>query len=101
VRPEDLRISLKVSVSPLTATDGLSETSLSRCTVSSRWIRFSQALQWYPWGRAKLYELIRSGRVKSFVLMEPGASRGLRLVDRYSMDEFLQKAAEQAEVEVH
>jgi hypothetical protein len=33
--------------------------------------------------------------------MEPGASRGLRLVDRYSMDEFLQKAAEQAEVEVH
>jgi hypothetical protein len=85
-----------VSVSPLTATDGLSETSVSHCTVSARYIRFAQALQWYPFKRAKLYELIREGRVKSFVLMEPGAIRGLRLIDRDSMDEFLQAAAEQA-----
>jgi hypothetical protein len=86
-----------VSVSPITATDGLAEISLSHYTVTSRYIRFAQALEWYPWKRAKLYELIREGLVKSFVLMEPGASRGLRLVARFSMDEFLQKAAEQAQ----
>jgi len=97
--PRLIRVSLKVSVSPLTATDGLLETSTPIRTVSSRYIRFSQALAWYPFKRAKLYELIRSGQVKSFVLAQPGASRGLRLVDRYSLDEFLQKAAEQAEGE--
>ena len=89
-----------MSLSPLTATAGLSETSPSHGTVSSRWIRFAQAVQWYPWGRAKLYDLIREGQIKSFVLMEPGASRGLRLVDRYSMDEFLQSAAERAAKEL-
>ncbi len=94
-----IRVSLKVSVSLLTATDGLAEIPPSHYTVSSRWIRFSQALEWYPFKRAKLYELIRSGQVKSFVLAKPGASRGLRLVDRESMDEFLQKAAEQAQGE--
>jgi hypothetical protein len=87
-----------VSVSPLTARDGLPDISPSRYTVTSRYIRFAQALEWYPWKRAKLYDLIRSGQIKSFVLMEPGASRGLRLVDRESMDELLQRAAEQAEV---
>jgi hypothetical protein len=67
--------------------------------IGPRYIRLSQALQLYPWRRAKLYELIREGRIKSFLLMEPGASRGLRLVDRYSMDEFLERAAEEAEGE--
>jgi hypothetical protein len=63
----------------------------------SRYIRVAQALEWYPFKRAKLYELLASGKIKSFLLKERGAIRGLRLIDRDSLDEFLQTAAEGAD----
>jgi hypothetical protein len=54
-------------------------------------------LDWYPFKRAKLYELLSSGKIKSFLLKERGALRGCRLIDRDSLDKFLQAAAEGAE----
>jgi hypothetical protein len=62
----------------------------------ARYIRVAQALEWYPFKRAKLYELLASDKIKSFLLKERGAIRGCRLIDRDSLDDFLQKAAEQA-----
>ncbi len=67
--------------------------------IRSRYLRIHQVLAWYPFRRAKLYELLTNGDIKSFVLKEKGALRGMRLIDRDSLDQFLQAAAEQAVVE--
>jgi hypothetical protein len=53
-------------------------------------------LMWYPFKRAKLYELLARGEIKSFLLKDKGAIRGMRLIDRDSLDAYLQKAAEEA-----
>jgi hypothetical protein len=84
-------------MSSLVSNQILSETYPSGHAMRSRYIRVAQALEWYPFKRAKLYELLASGKIKSFLLKERGAIRGLRLIDRDSLDEFLQTAAEGAE----
>ena len=58
-----------------------------------RWIRVNQALQFYPWKRSKLYELMSCGAIKSFVCREPGCRRGIRLIDKDSVDAYLEEAA--------
>jgi hypothetical protein len=68
--------------------------------IRSRYLRVQQVLDWYPFKRAKLYEILSSGKIKSFVLKEKGALRGCRLIDRDSIDQFLQAAAEQSGEEV-
>lgn len=74
----------------------LTVTAENESAIRSRYIRVQHALQSYPFKRAKLYELLASGAIKSFVLKAKGATRGIRIIDRYSIDEFLAKAAEQA-----
>jgi hypothetical protein len=83
----------------LTSTTILAETYPSAHAMRSRYIRVAQALEWYPFKRAKLYKLLASGKIKSFLLKERGAIRGLRLIDRDSLDKFLQTAAEGADKE--
>jgi hypothetical protein len=51
----------------------------------------------YPWKIAKLYESLSKGDVKSFVLKEKGAIRGIRLIDRDSLDAYLDAKAAQAQ----
>jgi hypothetical protein len=72
------------------------ETFPAGVPIRSRYLRVQQTLDWYPFKRAKLYEKLASGEIKSFVLKEKGALRGCRLIDRDSLDQFLQAAAEQA-----
>jgi hypothetical protein len=75
------------------------ETFPAGVAIRSRYLRVHQVLDWYPFKRAKLYELLTRGDIKSFVLKEKGAIRGMRLVDRDSLDAYLQKAAEEASAE--
>jgi hypothetical protein len=76
----------------------LAETYTRDIPIRSRYIRVSQTLEWYPFKRAKLYELLARGDIKSFVLKERGALRGLRLIDRDSIDAFLESKALHAEI---
>jgi len=84
--------------------DGMSPTSsvqtlteiIPQRSVASRYIRVQQALAWYPFKRAKLYEHLASGRIDSFVLREGGSRKGIRLIDRFSLDRFLELEAEKA-----
>jgi hypothetical protein len=62
----------------------------------SRYIRVSQALQFYPFRRSHLYELMRMKAVRSFLMIAPGARRGQRLIDRYSLEEYLDQRAREA-----
>jgi hypothetical protein len=64
-----------------------------------RWIRVNQPLQFYPWKRAKLYELTNSGAIKSFAYKEPGKRSRMRLIDKDSIDGYLERQAAKAYVE--
>jgi Helix-turn-helix domain len=64
-----------------------------------RYLRVEQAIQFYPWKRAKLYQLMNRGDIKSFVSKERGNLRGIRLIDRDSMDQYLERAAAAAELQ--
>jgi hypothetical protein len=59
-----------------------------------------QALEWYPFKRAKLYEFLSRGDIRSFVLKKRGALRGCRLIDRESLDFFLESKARETGLEV-
>jgi hypothetical protein len=65
--------------------------------IRSRYLRVQQTLDFYPFKRAKLYEYLASGDIKSFVLKEKGALRGIRLIDRDSLDAFLESHALRAQ----
>jgi hypothetical protein len=73
------------------------ETYPDSASIRSRYLRVQQVLDFYPFKRAKLYEYLASGDIKSFVLKEKGALRGMRLIDRDSLDAFLESHALRAE----
>ena len=58
-----------------------------------RWITVKQAVQFYPFGRAKLYVLMNSGAIKSFAYKEPGKRSRKRLIDKDSVDAYLEEQA--------
>jgi hypothetical protein len=80
----------------LLSTEFQAETFPNGLPIRSRYLRVSQVLAWYPFKRAKFYELLARGEIKSFALKEKGAIRGLRLVDRDSLDEYLERKAAEA-----
>jgi hypothetical protein len=66
-------------------------------TLNPRWLRIPAAVKYSGLSRSKLYELLSEGRVKSICLKaHKGAERGIRLLDRESIDSFM--LSSQAEV---
>jgi len=66
--------------------------------IRSPYLRVQQVLDHYPFKRAKLYQYLAAGDIKSFVLKEKGALRGIRLISRDSLDFFLESQAITAEI---
>ena len=64
-----------------------------------RWITVKQAVQFYPFGRAKLYELMNAGAIKSFAYKESGKRSRQRLIDKDSIDAYLERQAAKAYAE--
>lgn len=64
-----------------------------------RYIRMDQAVEYAPFGKSKLYDLLNRGLIKSFVLKERGCTKGIRLIDKDSIDQYLERAAAAAESE--
>jgi hypothetical protein len=58
-----------------------------------RWITVKQAVQFYPFRRAKLYELMNAGAIKSFAYKEQGKRSRKRLIDKNSIDAYLEQQA--------
>jgi hypothetical protein len=69
------------------------ETLPAGAPLRCRYVRVEQALQIYPWKRAKLYQLMGRGVIRSFLLKERGSLRGIRLLDRDSIDQYLERQA--------
>jgi hypothetical protein len=59
--------------------------------VAARWLRIPQAVHYSGVNRSRLFKLIAQGVIKTASLKEhPGATRGIRLVDRFSLDLYLE-----------
>jgi hypothetical protein len=82
--------------SPLLTSQIQTETFPDGLPIRSRYLRVQQVLAWYPFKRAYFYELLSRGEIKSFLLKDKGALHGIRLVDRDSIDLYLERKAAEA-----
>src|SRR6266481_8611729 len=59
-------------------------------TLNPRWLRIPAAVKYSGLSRARLYELLAQGPIKSICLKSrKGAQRGIRLIDKESIDAFM------------
>src|SRR5271166_5311428 len=59
-------------------------------TLNPRWLRIPSAVKYSGLSRSRLYELLAQGRIRSICLKSHNkALRGVRLVDRESIDLFM------------
>lgn len=64
-------------------------------TLNPRWLRIPSAVKYSGLSRSRLYELMTKGRIKSICLKSHNkALRGVRLVDRESIDLFMESLRE-------
>ncbi len=54
-----------------------------------RWLRIPAATAYSGFSRAKLFTFLSEGRITSVSVTSAGKSRGIRVVDRLSIDAFL------------
>jgi hypothetical protein len=58
--------------------------------IMPRWLRINGAVRYSGLSRAKIYELISRGEIKTAVVRSrPDNERGIRLLDRYDIDHFV------------
>jgi hypothetical protein len=71
------------------------DTHTGPVTLNPRWLRIPSAVKYSGLSRSRLYELLAQGRIKSICLKSRNdALRGVRLVDRESIDLFIQSLQE-------
>jgi hypothetical protein len=60
--------------------------------VPPRWLRIEAAVEYSGISRSRLYELMAEDAIKTHVIRKRYAVRGLRLIDRLSIDAFISNA---------
>jgi hypothetical protein len=66
------------------------DTHAGPVTLNPRWLRIPAAVKYSGLSRSKLYELLSEGKIRSIRLKSnKGAERGIRLLDRESIDSFM------------
>ena len=61
-------------------------------TINPRWLRIPAAVKYSGLSRSRLYELFSEGRIRSIcVKSQKSAQRGVRLIDRESIDLFIER----------
>jgi hypothetical protein len=71
------------------------DTHTGPVTLNPRWLRIPSAVKYSGLSRSRLYELFAKGQIKSICLKShTGALRGVRLVDRESIDLFMESVQE-------
>jgi hypothetical protein len=58
-------------------------------TLQPRWLKVPVAVSYSGVSRAKLYILMAEGQIKSASICSKGKRRGIRVIDRLSIDKFL------------
>jgi predicted DNA-binding transcriptional regulator AlpA len=68
------------------------DTQSGQVTLNPRWLRIPGAVKYSGLSRSRLYELISEGRIRSIcVKSQKWARRGVRLIDRESIDLFMER----------
>jgi hypothetical protein len=63
-------------------------------TLNPRWLRIPAAVKYSGLSRSKLYEVLSEGRIRSIcVKSQKGSQRGVRVIDRESIDAFMEGQA--------
>jgi hypothetical protein len=71
------------------------DTHTGPVTLNPRWLRIPGAVRYSGLSRSRLYELLTERRIKSICLRSyKEATRGVRLVDRESIDLFMESQRE-------
>ena len=71
------------------------DTHTGPVTLNPRWLRIPAAVKYSGLSRSRLYELLAQGRIKSICLKSHNnALRGVRLVDKESIDLFIESLQE-------
>ena len=61
-------------------------------TLNPRWLRIPAAVKYSGLSRSRLYELLSEGRIRTIcVKSQKWAQRGVRLIDRESIDLFMER----------
>src|SRR5689334_6460225 len=64
------------------------------CEVTPKWLRITPAVRYSGMSRTALYELIRTGRIRSFShKAHPEAKGGIRFISVESLDRYLDECA--------
>jgi hypothetical protein len=58
-----------------------------------RWLKVDAAVIYSGISRAVLYRILAEGKIRSSSLRSPGALRGIRLIDRASLDAYIESCA--------
>jgi hypothetical protein len=71
------------------------DTHAGPVTLNPRWLRIPSAVKYSGLSRSRLYELLAQGRIRSICLRSRrDALRGVRLVDKESIDLFMESLQE-------
>ena len=71
------------------------DTYMGPVTLNPRWLRIPSAVKYSGLSRSRLYELLAQGRIRSICLRSRrDALRGVRLVDKESIDLFMESLQE-------
>jgi Helix-turn-helix domain len=70
------------------------ESTYSSSMLAPRWLRIPHAVAYSGISRSKLYELFTDGQIKAVSVQGKGSRKGIRLIDRISLDEFLERRAD-------
>jgi hypothetical protein len=61
--------------------------------LAPRWLKVSTAVSYSGISRAVLYRILAEGKIRSSSLRSRGALRGIRLIDRASLDAYIESYA--------
>jgi hypothetical protein len=70
--------------------DRVASVAAIKLELEPRYLRVSQASYCYGISRTRLFALIAEGKVKSRYLVQPGNSRGIRLIEEKSLREYVE-----------
>jgi hypothetical protein len=74
-------------------TNSVMESTGAILPVEPEWLRISDAIRVCGIGRSTLYALIKSGEVKSASLRKRNRTRGIRLINRDSLNAYIESFA--------
>jgi hypothetical protein len=58
--------------------------------LAARWLRVPVAVTYSGLSRARLYTLLAEGQIRSASIRAKGRRRGIRIIDRLSLDQFIE-----------